>query len=640
MRFYKFLDISRLGKNKVVLAGVVFFIICGFLGFAIHLKLSKTAQYTYKILAEDLKKQGEAALKSGSYVVAKRFLERAMMFAEKANLPSLERQIRKTMENTEELKKISAGLVPFQGDWIRKEEFLKLYDKSRKAKSELYNLVSRAAAASAEGNYARAESYYEEAIKIYDEASWLIGEEYSRDRLIAGYNRALLLSSKQKADIDFNNGLFDQAANAYVRALDRARELNISDDYLLRELHRLAVESFIEAARKKLEAEDWQSFMEFIGKAREQLHRYNYLSKESLNECNQKITGLLRKAYIRALSNCGEIIQEMVKSVDASRTCLFVEKVNGILKNLMPTEKDGAPPYSSCVPSQRYEMAETLLKRALNVLEYASSNHNLGDLKETRTFLQQTLNLAQEKAAKDRALRKEFSMRIASLEEEAKRFTNAGKYDDAFRTYDEAIRLIRSSSFRGEGQYQDKLEEFLNSQKELIARIKGSHLEKSLSTMEDLLAKGKVEEIRHVAVDLNLGGNDSANPKIRRILWLQHISQNVRNFFREGIRREAVEFFGKRYQTDVKVKVEDVSLNKIVMPDYKPGSVCFDLRMNGSAILYTEMTRKFSASPFQCEVHVRVCEGSPEVYNGAQCQETKVKATLGPEPVTFGELKK
>jgi tetratricopeptide (TPR) repeat protein len=251
-------------------------------------------------------------------------------------------------------------------------------------------------------------------------------------------------------------------------------------------------------------------------------------------------------------------------------------------------------------------MAETLLKRALNVLEYASSNYNLGDLKETRTFLQQTLSLAQEKAAKDRALRKEFSMKIASLEEEAKRFTNAGKYDDAFKTYDEAIRLIRSSSFRGEGQYQDKLEEFLNSQKELIARIKGSHLEKSLGTMEDLLAKGKVEEIRHVAVDLNLGGNDSANPKIRRILWLQHISQNVRNFFKEGIRKEAVEFFGKRYQTDVKVKVEDVSLNKIVVPDYKLGSVCFDLRMNGSAILYTEMTRKFSASPFQCEVHVRV----------------------------------
>jgi hypothetical protein len=114
----------------------------------------------------------------------------------------------------------------------------------------------------------------------------------------------------------------------------------------------------------------------------------------------------------------------------------------------------------------------------------------------------------------------------------------------------------------------------------------------------------------------------------------------VRNFFKEGIRREAMEFFGKRYQTDVKVKVEDVSLNKIVVPDYKLGSVCFDLRMNGSSILYTEMTRKFSASPFQCEVHVRVCEGVPEVYNGAQCQETKVKATLGPEPVTFGELKK
>jgi hypothetical protein len=161
-----------------------------------------------------------------------------------------------------------------------------------------------------------------------------------------------------------------------------------------------------------------------------------------------------------------------------------------------------------------------------------------------------------------------------------------------------------------------------------------------LETMEHLVAEGKIEEVGNVVSNLNYTDIDSSNPRLRRIFWLRYISQNVRDFFKGSIKEEAVKFFGKGHQGDVNIKVDDVSLSKITVSNYKPGNACIDIRISGSVVLFVESNRKFSATPFQCEAYIKTCEGSSSVsYNGAKCREVKVKASLGPEPTVFGDLK-
>lgn len=624
-------------KRIVFIAGILTALIFGlFLYIAFHLKISRTSHYTYGVLAKELRKRGEMALKAGSYTVARRFFERAMFFANSGKLFSLERELRKILEGSEELKKIGQGMVPFQGAWVKKEEFLRNYENARKTGEDLVMLNYKATAAIAEGNYAEATLIYEEIIKKYDEASWLIGSEFDRDKLMFNYRKALLLKEKKKGDKLFDSRAFEEAAALYIGILKNMQEYNLKEIELCGEIQSSLVNAFIESAVVKLTAQDWHGSKEMLDRAREELFLWKCMQSETMDKLEAKITEVFRRLYFSSIKQCQNFISGIIYSGDVQKTCSVLEYVINIFKLFDNPNRLSIQMGSSelCAQERHYRILEVLITGIIEKLQKDRSFYNFDEIKNLETLFQNTLSLVRDRIEKEQAARNEFADKLIVLEERAKRSVREGKYEESLRLYDEAIRFIRSSPFRGEVKYVAKIEELNAAQNKITEEIKRGKKEKILTSMEQLLMEGKLEEAVRISRDLHQIG-DLTDATAKRILWLRDLAQNMRVYFADEIKGEAVPFFSRLYRKELKIKIEDISIQKL--SGRKVGSQCFEFCVLGLANIYIETSQRLAAYPFTCEVNIKTCYDLMRItHQSLKCRENKVKSSLGQEPIFFG----
>lgn len=663
---YKTSEFFHLLRPKIIILVVLIVVVGGILLLEMmNIKASQTVRQEYIIIASGLKKQAEEALRERAYVRARRYLDRALYFAEKGGTifhkNPLELEIKALIAGNEELKKVAKGFAPLGERWVSREEFIELYTKSQQIKKELRANLTRAAIAFAGEDYDEAIKYYEQVLTELNQASIQGFSELDREKIEKSYKKALLLRSSKRADNFYRNGEYELAVVEYEKVLNIIESMNDKDSIFAQKVQKTVVEALLLSAEKWLKNDNFNpvNAREFIEKARTMLYSHPFLSTEAVSSLEDRIKMTTKKMEILRARKIHELAQDLVKAKEAR----FMDHINNEMARLLHgsnnkpekdtektdltvNEKNMPPDYQADANVIMYERARSILKDSVAMLQKSGFGNDT-DVRAVVMELQKDIdNLRKiEEAQKfEKAQLWEHltaAMRLAKAKEESE------KYDEAIDTYREVQNTINKSKFRSEAAFASMLDEINENLKRLSAKKRSAGLRQIVASAEEKIASGKLDEVILLAQGVDFRSDDPAiknDQKIetlaRRLSWLGTLAKEMRQNFALAVEQEALIFFQQHGIKNVSVRKDETTIEYCSLMDNNSRGRCLTFNLKGRTIVYTEAQQRYASYPVICDVRLRFCEDSV-VYQHRElkCREAKIKSSLGPEPLSFGQLR-
>lgn len=648
---------------SAMLTGIIFAIIM------MNVKESRIIQREYFIIAEDLKKMGEEALKERAYVRSRRYLDRALQFAEKSSdifhRNPLEREIKAIIAGNEGLQKAGQGYVLLGERWVKREEFMDLYNKGQLAKKGLRENLTKAVIAFAGENYEEAVKYYQQVLNGLNEAAVFGFHEFDREKIEQDYQKALLLRSKTKADDFYQRGEFKLAVMEYEKMLNIVDEMKEKDLAFAEDVQKTAVEVLLLSAETWLKLDNFrpQNFRDLIKQARSMLHSHPYLSPQTVSSLEDRIRTMTKKMEILRAKKVHELAQNFVKLRNVRSMDDANNEISALIYGHANTESNGSSVNNSGTHGQsenkglddeppsdtgasRYKRARSLLRGFIGMLQ-KSEFANDADVHVVIMDLQRDIDNLNKAEEAERAERAQLWERVASGMKLAKAKEEAGKYDDALMIYKDLHNTVTHSKSRNETRFASVLEGISAHCERLNVKKKEAELREMLASAEEKIASGKLAEVIILAQSVPTDDGDSgrknasgAEPLIRRLAWLGALAKGMRSNFALAVEQEALQFFQKRGIKKVSVRQDETSIQHCSLLGDNPRERCLTFNLKGQTVVYAEAGRSMAAYPVICDLRLRFCEGEIPFQNRElECRELKVKSSLGPEPFSFGQLK-
>jgi hypothetical protein len=136
----------------------------------------KRAEYDYIVLMKDLKLSGDHAAKQGNMVKARLYYASALKFGENIRLWSEGPKFREEIVDilrSEDMLKVAAGFVWYDGKWVKRENFLKEYHAHGQMEKDTETELSAAESAFESGQYDRAATGFYRVLRTLVENPWL-----------------------------------------------------------------------------------------------------------------------------------------------------------------------------------------------------------------------------------------------------------------------------------------------------------------------------------------------------------------------------------------------------------------------------------------------------------------------------------